>query len=110
MNHYQRGYVQTAVTLLLQVNTNGVDFAGLIQDLEENRKQMTEFLRNYAALILGFVVGAATIVAPLLIPKLFDFLLARGLERYKLKLIQIQKAEKITQLFHTCLACAREPS
>ncbi len=45
---------------------------------------------------LGAFIGVAT---PFLIPKLFDFLLQRNFERFKLKMSQTQKAEKISDLF-----------
>ena len=56
-------------------------------------------LMEYLPVITAFFGAAAGVIAPFLIPGLSDFLLARSIERYKLTLIQKQKAEKITELF-----------
>ena len=50
-------------------------------------------------MISAFFGAAAGVIAPFLVPKFADFLLARSIERYKLALLQSQKPEKITQLF-----------
>lgn len=54
---------------------------------------------EYLPVVTAFFGAAAGVIAPFLIPKLSDFLLARSIERYKLALLQSQKPEKITQLF-----------
>ncbi len=60
---------------------------------------MREFILNYGGIIAAFLAGAAGVFAPLLVPKFSEFLLGRSLERYRLTLLKIQKAEKIAQLF-----------
>ena len=54
------------------------------------------FWVNVFSAFLGSLIGFAT---PFLVPKLCDFILLRSLERFKLKLNQSQKAEKISELF-----------
>ena len=53
---------------------------------------------EYLPVITAFFGAAAGVIAPFLIPKFSDFLLARSIERYKLRLLQSQKAEKVCQL------------
>jgi hypothetical protein len=54
---------------------------------------------EYFPVITAFFGAAAGVIAPFLIPKFSDFLLARSIERYKLTLLQSQRPEKITRLF-----------
>lgn len=60
---------------------------------------MGTFIRDYGPVIAVFCAGFAGVCAPLLVPKFPEFLIGRSLERYKLKLLQTQKSEKIAQLF-----------
>ena len=53
---------------------------------------------EYLPILTAFFGAAAGVLAPFLIPPLSNFLLARGLERYKLNLLRSQKAEIICQL------------
>ena len=54
---------------------------------------------DFLPALTAFLGAFAGFAAPFCIPKLFDFLLSRSSERFKLKLNQTQKAEKISELF-----------
>ena len=57
---------------------------------------MLDFLYSYQGEILAFFAG---ILATHYVPKAFDFLLGRNLERFKLQLLQTQKADRVAELF-----------
>ncbi len=54
------------------------------------------FWVDVSSAFIGAFIGVST---PFLIPKFCDFLLSRSLERFKLRLNQSQKADKISELF-----------